>query len=397
MRMMKLFRTVMVSLLTLMFCISFLPAACAADGTGEAAKYTLTMTFITSEGGLPGVKFDAWRVGVKTDRGWEVLESMEKYNVLQGPGELGDKAVTLLPYLQQDGVAPDSTALTGEDGVAQFDGLESGLYLVAGERHYQGTTYYTPTPVLLMVPDTSGQLEVSAKVKYNSGHTDPDPDPTVKRRVLKSWNDAGHTQERPQEVVVNLLRNGKVYDTVTLTAKKAWRHEWTGLDANSTWTITEEVPGDYMVLVEQKGITFKITNTWQEEPDPDDPPPLIDIPDDPPPKVDPPDDPTPDDPAPDDPVPDNPDDPTPVDPVPEQPLPDGSPPLQDPPDYPTDPQPEDVDVPDDPVPEDGGPMLPQTGQLWWPVLPMVVSGLVLSLLGWKRCRACDEADDSDEA
>ena len=34
---------------------------------------------------------------------------------------------------------------------------------------------------------------------------------------------------RPSEVVIELLKDGKLYDTVTLNEKNNWRHTWRGL------------------------------------------------------------------------------------------------------------------------------------------------------------------------
>lgn len=46
--------------------------------------------------------------------------------------------------------------------------------------------------------------------------------------------------------------------------------------------------------------------------------------------------------------------------------------------------------PEETTPE--GPKLPQTGQLWWPVPVLALSGMILVLLGWiRRKESCDEA------
>ena len=112
-----------------------------------------------------------------------------------------------------------------------------------------------------------------------------------------------------------------------------------------------------------------------DTPDPDEPDP--EIPDEPTPGEDiPPDEPdTPDEPDnPDDPGTDIPDEPTPGEDVP----PDE--PGTDIPDEPTpggDVPPDDPNTPDQP----GKPGLPQTGQLWWPVLLLAAVGAVMSLVG----------------
>lgn len=70
-------------------------------------------------------------------------------------------------------------------------------------------------------------------------------------------------------------------------------------------------------------------------------------------------------------------DPTPPDPTPPDPAPPEPPPDPTPPEPPTpDPAPPEPTLPEPPP----GPKLPQTGQLWWPVPALFLSGLLLRLL-----------------
>ena len=78
--------------------------------------------------------------------------------------------------------------------------------------------------------------------------------------MLKVWDDEAGS-DRPAEVVVQLLRDGEVYDTVTLNAENNWRYTWSDLDDSYTWTVVEEECKGYTVSVERDGITFVVTNT----------------------------------------------------------------------------------------------------------------------------------------
>ena len=60
--------------------------------------------------------------------------------------------------------------------------------------------------------------DVTADPKYGQ-EKEPGGNPdggTVRRQVLKVWEDDG-TEARPESVTVQLLRNGEVYETVTLS------------------------------------------------------------------------------------------------------------------------------------------------------------------------------------
>ena len=61
--------------------------------------------------------------------------------------------------------------------------------------------------------------DVTLNAKFDSSQIPDNPDDnTIDRKVLKVWADDGHEKDRPKEVIVQLLRDGKVYDTVTLNA-----------------------------------------------------------------------------------------------------------------------------------------------------------------------------------
>ena len=95
---------------------------------------------------------------------------------------------------------------------------------------------------------------------------------TIARKVLKIWDDDGNTQNRPEEITVQLLRDGQIYDTVVLSDGNNWRYTWENLDADSKWTVVEkDVDDRYSVKVTLEGITFVVTNTLPDVPPP--PPP----------------------------------------------------------------------------------------------------------------------------
>lgn len=205
---------------------------------------------------------------------------------------------------------------------------------------------------------------------------DPDPDPKDPDdpnptendlRVLKVWEDSNNAAGvRPASVTVDLLRDGEVYDTVELSAESNWRHTWTGLDKSKEWQVVEREQENYTVSISTGGVTRVITNTYSPDID-DDKPPLIDL-DDPEVPLDPG--------GPTDPVnpPSDIDDPN-IPTIPGDPAD---------PANPQNPSGPETDIPDDLTPL--GPMLPQTGILWWPVPVMAVLGAALILLGVARRR-----------
>ena len=84
----------------------------------------------------------------------------------------------------------------------------------------------------------------------------------ISRKVLKIWDDKGYEDKRAKEISVQLLRDGQVYETVTLTNDNGWRYTWNDLPARYTWTIAEKELTGYTVKVGQEGITYTIKNTY---------------------------------------------------------------------------------------------------------------------------------------
>lgn len=126
---------------------------------------------------------------------------------------------------------------------------------------------FKPETVVVKIDD----VIVHPKFDKHDEPGGPDDD-TITRKVLKVWKDDSNEKERPKEVIVQLLRDGKVYDTVTLNKANNWRHTWNNLDASYRWTIVEKELDDYTVEVTREGITFVVTNTYTDD-IPDNPPP----------------------------------------------------------------------------------------------------------------------------
>jgi len=78
--------------------------------------------------------------------------------------------------------------------------------------------------------------------------------------VKKVWvlDDGG---EAADSVTVNLLRNGKVYETLSLSAADGWSKTWSLLDDSYTWTVEEvNVPEGFTSAISRSGLTFTIVN-----------------------------------------------------------------------------------------------------------------------------------------
>lgn len=298
---------------------------------------------------ISGASFSLYCVAEMADDGsFKFTDDFKDYSVsldnLDSNG-LNALAVTLSAYVARDSVSTDIQGKTGVYGELKFTGLKTGIYLVTGEEFTEGNTVYTPKPFIVSVPgrDTNGGLlyDVTVEPKYDSREN---IDKTIERRVLKVWKDDGHKEKRPKEIKVQLLKDGEIFDETVLNSENNWRHTWSGLDADCNWQLTEKSVSDgYTVAVEQNGVTFTVTNTYDEPENPGNP-----------------SEPT-----------TNPNEPT---------NPSGS-------DEPSNPNgtsnpinPKNPNNPNNPNQHNKS-NLPHTGQLWWPVPVLICAGLVMFILG----------------
>lgn len=325
----------------------------AIDPVELSRTVTLTVDFRDGDDALPGARFNLYRAA---DMGrfaeFTLAGDFADYPVeIDGLDADGWKtaAVTLANYALRDGLTPLDSGVTDREGRLTFPTGETvltpGLYLLLGGATTVNGYRYTPAPLLISLPNRAAEehqwtYDVTVSPKFDRTTTGGGGgSSTVDRKVLKVWKDGG-SEDRPESIQVQLLKDGKVADTVTLSAKNNWRHTWKDLSSKSNWQVVEkETPEGYTVTVTREGITFVMTNTLKEPAEPDNPG------------------------EPKEPDKD----------IPDEPIPGG--PGETPPEEP-------VEIPNQPVP--GGPALPQTGQLWWPVPVLACAGLALFLLGWVR-------------
>lgn len=334
---------------------------------------TLQLTFAPEGTAAEGVAFTLYRVATvdQTRATFTPIDPYGGYHVLDAPVDWLDRADTLVGYVLRDDLPAAAQANTDENGVVRFEDLEQGLYLIMGEPFLTATDRYTPTPCFLSLPNSydGGDTWTATVAAEMKSEREELPTVPLERHARKVWSDPGHTDRRPAQVVVDLLKDGAVYDTQALSEENNWRYDWTGLDPAAQWRLVERDPGaDYAPTVTRVGVTFLVTNTYRgtsggntggTDPTPS-------------------------------PSPSAPPSAEPSQPPEEEDLEDPDVPLEDligDPDDPTDPtDPQDPDVEDLEEPDTALTGLPQTGQLWWPVPLLAILGVGLILCGLIRRR-----------
>lgn len=277
---MKFYKRMLTFLLCVMLGMSAFPTGLLA---AENRNVSLTLSYHDNQIPLAGARFDLYLVAAfDTEGKLTVTDAFRPFPVSLDQDDETWKtlASTLEGYVRLDQLTPADSGVTDASGHLSFPTIAQGLYLVLGQRHTQNGYRYDAVPFLVLLPSQdieSGEwiYKVTANVKYEVSPVPGDEPATISRKVLKVWNDAGYTESRPQEITVQLLRNGEIYSTVILNASNHWRYTWSDLPGDAVWTIVEKECEDYTVTIRREGITFLITNTYSPDTSP---PPTPDTP-----------------------------------------------------------------------------------------------------------------------
>lgn len=180
---------------------------------------------------------------------------------------------TLKGYIAANGVKPEVTGITGTDGNIRFkEPLTPALYFILGSTIHYGNEYIIPTPLVVELPMKSGTdgeyyEEVRLVPKYSA-----EPDDELKEiEVLKVWKLNGEKLEA-QNIEIELYKGPELFDSVTLSQDNNWQYLWENLKG-ADWSVYEKSsPVGFTVTVDIQGDRFVITNTSteREEPSTDD-------------------------------------------------------------------------------------------------------------------------------
>lgn len=232
--------------------------------TAFAEEEQLLHLFYTdNEKPLTGVNFSLYYLGKASDG---IIDPDSKFSSYSCDFDVSDTekikslAITLEAYVLRDKIEFLYSGKTDEKGFTDFGGnaLSDGAYLVIGESHFQDEKYYFPEPVIIVLPygDTS---TVILKPKFEL--EDDEKEDFISLTVLKAW-EGDNSSDRPNEIEVELLKDGEIIQTVTLDKNNSWKYVWENLPSENHWTVAEKTvaPG-YKVSLSLTGKTYLITNT----------------------------------------------------------------------------------------------------------------------------------------
>lgn len=244
----------------------------------------LTLTYGHEGQGIDNLPVKIYKIGefyedgqFYNQSGYRLTEEFAVYpiniNKISSKKQWSDIAQTLSAYIEANGHLPVAEKNTNKSGIVKFEGLETGIYLVkdvdakVGNKIYHFETFI----VFIPTPNQSNQFnyDVVAVPKYTV-ETKP-----LEYTVVKLWEDFGFKVERPDNITVDIFKDGQLQESVELGSSNNWSYSWIVDDPDSQWTVLErDVPEEYLVSITLNDGIFTIINGYAVTPDehPDDPP-----------------------------------------------------------------------------------------------------------------------------
>lgn len=170
--------------------------------------------------------------------------------------DMADPAIaTKLEAFALEQNIPSVKITTDENGAATCQDLALGLYFVRQSGAVEGFAPCTPFMVTLPGTNADGYVyEVNASPKTEVAKL---TDITVR----KVWNTDNST-EAAKSVTVQLLRNGTVVKTATLSVQNNWCATYPDMPESDAYSVKEvDIPKGFTATYQQNDYVFTVTNT----------------------------------------------------------------------------------------------------------------------------------------
>ena len=237
-----------------------------------ASDSKLKIVCANDEKALVGMNWRIYRVGQVTPKGYVLTGDFGRYHadlIDMSEENISAAAQTLESYAIADRKKPIASGVTDENGELVFDNLKSGLYLALGSLFEAAPYYYDPSPLLIEVGENTEYI-------YNAY-------PKIERATLseelmtytvrKVWLDNNDSFEaRPVYITIDIYKDDELFNTVTLNEENNWQYHWESADKLVKWIVVErEIPTDYEVRLEHNEKQYLVRNrhytveSWKEE------------------------------------------------------------------------------------------------------------------------------------
>ncbi len=255
---------------------SGISSAFAAETPDFSQKASLTLEYAVDGSKIASIPVRLYRVADIQIDGDGSVSFSRSGDFSDYPIELSGKrtteewdalAQTLYAYSQADSIEPSASGVSGSDGKLVFSDLSCGMYLIGSDPIvYENQNVYF-SPALVSLPGKSdGETWSYEQTVFPKGKLSTPSEKEIDYKVVKQWVNSTGTP-LPNSVTVQILKNGVVQSTQTLSPDNDWMYSWVAKDDGSVWSVVEkDVPEGYTVTVEGNNTTFLVTNTFVNPP-----------------------------------------------------------------------------------------------------------------------------------
>lgn len=223
---------------------------------------SITLICTIGEENIAEMKWKLYRVGERKNGEYVLTGDFAAYSVDlrdMSASNVSGAAQTLESYAVADRIAAVAEGFTDNNGAVTFSGLDNGLYLAVGSRTIHEPFVYIPSSLFIEVGSNSQGLTFKAypkleRITYSNERS--------AYTVKKVWIDNDNSLEaRPTYITVDFYMDDDLYDTVTLNEDNDWEHRWSDLDPNHEWRVVErKIPVGYEVRIEYNQTQYLIRN-----------------------------------------------------------------------------------------------------------------------------------------
>ena len=247
-----------ISVFLIVWVLAVMPMTAFAQDFDSNRDGSISVTLMDQDGKTPiaGAELSLYYVATvslnsKNNLSYTFTNEFENCGCALDDSELSAK---LDAFVKDHSVSAEKL-VTDAHGNVTFTNLPLGLYFMQQTNTVAG---YAPcTSFLVTVPNhnTDGYVyDVNASPKTDIAKL---TDITIK----KVWNTDPSTKTA-DSVTIQLLRDGVIVETATLSAQNNWQAIYTDMPESDVYSIVEvNVPKGFTATYSQKGYTFTVTNT----------------------------------------------------------------------------------------------------------------------------------------
>lgn len=217
---------------------------------------SVTLTENTQNEPIIGAELSIYRVAsvVSDDVGNLIYDFTKEFQGVSSGADDPNLVGRLEEFLLKNEVSSEKIT-TDDNGTAFCDELPLGLYFVKQTGVVEGYAPCKPFLVTLPGEGVDGYVyDVNATPKTEVARL-------TKITVKKVWNTDAST-EAEDSITVQLLKDGRVIETATLSAKNNWQIVFDNMPESDAYSVKEvDVPKGFTATYKQDGYVFTVINT----------------------------------------------------------------------------------------------------------------------------------------